>query len=84
MYAMQGFEPCDRDDPSSDKIAIYAKVEKATNELKVTHAAIQKSSWGGKWRSKLGFDADIEHELDALEGGEYGAVAQLMRKRARN
>ncbi len=44
-----------------------------------THAARQLPS--GLWTSKLGPFVDIEHELEALEGHEYGAVAVTLKRR---
>ncbi|MFO0810435.1 MAG: hypothetical protein U0746_17560 [Gemmataceae bacterium] len=36
----------------------------------------------GSWTSKLGEIVDIEHELHALNGVEYGTVARLLRRAA--
>lgn len=60
---------------SYEKIAIYAS---AAGEW--THAARQLGS--GRWTSKLGAEADIEHTMpDDLQGAEYGAVYCYMRRR---
>jgi len=54
-----------------EKIAIY------TDRAKPTHAARQLAD--GSRTSKLGQAGDISHQtLDALEGGLYGSVAQIM------
>jgi hypothetical protein len=34
----------------------------------------------GRWTSKLGNAEDIEHELRALEGEIYGAVALILKR----
>ena len=45
----------------------------------VVHVARQEPD--GKWRSKIGVLEDIEHDApDALEGGEYGSVACVLRR----
>lgn len=73
-FGTKGFVPCDS--PSVEqgfvKVALYA--------LKnfPTHASRQVSD--GWWASKLGQNIDIEHELDALNGGEYGSVVYYLRK----
>ena len=76
-FAIVGFVPCH--DASSElgyeKIALFIDVSG-----KPTHAARQLSS--GMWTSKLGECMDIEHELSALEGQEYGSVAVIMRRPA--
>lgn len=57
-----------------EKIAIYAQ----GNVPK--HVARQLPD--GIWTSKLGSDEDIYHNtLDVLEGGDYGDVVQLMKRK---
>lgn len=56
-----------------EKVAVFADADG-----KPTHAARQLSS--GKWTSKLGQAEDIEHELRALEGELYGAVAMVLQR----
>ncbi len=59
-----------------EKIAIFA------NHQDVTHAAKQLGN--GRWSSKLGISECVEHDLHAIAGhvaGEYGDVAQIMRRR---
>lgn len=78
---MLGYEVCDLNDVGLDvdfeKVAIYAI------ESEVRHMARQLSD--GKWTSKLGSqinDPDICHDnLEMLEGGRYGRVACIMRRR---
>ena len=43
-----------------------------------THAARQLPS--GRWASKLGKLEDIEHDLRAMEGDIYGAVALVLKR----
>jgi hypothetical protein len=68
-----GYEECDTGalEDGYKKIAIYA------NSAGPQHAARQLH---GRWTSKLGKDADIQHALDQLEGAEYGRVVKVMRK----
>jgi len=56
------------------RVALYAAADGVP-----THAARQLS--GGRWSSKLGRGQDIEHDLRALEGADYGKVVQLLRRR---
>ncbi len=58
-------------EPGKEKIAIFA-----TDAGKPTHAARQLP--GGQWTSKLGQIIDIEHELSAVEGPEYGKVSVIL------
>ena len=56
-----------------EKVAIYA------TQNGPAHAARQLSS--GKWTSKLGNAADIEHDsLDALSGPSYGTAVRFLRR----
>ena len=75
-FATLGYKPCTGADfeEGIEKIAIYCK------RGAVTHAARQSEK--GVWVSKLGQLEDIEHELTALEGGEYG-IAKFFVSRAR-
>jgi hypothetical protein len=59
-------------EPGLEKIAIFAKGGRPT------HAARQLGS--GRWTSKLGRAEDIEHDLRALEGEAYGAVAFFLQR----
>jgi len=56
-----------------ERIAIFAILAQPT------HAARQLEN--GRWTSKLGRAVDIEHELDALEGTDYGKVTQILKRR---
>lgn len=73
-YATLGYAPCESREvePGFEKVALYAIGEKPL------HAARQLSC--GRWTSKLGDFEDIEHSLDALEGGEYGNVVQILKR----
>jgi hypothetical protein len=56
-----------------EKIALFADAESTP-----THAARQLPN--GRWTSKLGALEDIEHDLHALSGDEYGTVVQIMKR----
>lgn len=56
-----------------EKVAVYANANGTP-----THAARQLRS--GRWTSKLGPHVDIEHEIGALEGDEYGKVGLIMKR----
>ncbi len=74
-YAQLGFEVCNSGDanPLDLKVALFARPHDEP-----THAARQLSS--GRWTSKLGKDVDMEHDLTALKGEQYGRVAILMKR----
>jgi hypothetical protein len=82
-YKSIGYEDCELDesyDASLEKVAIFV-----SPLGKPTHAAKQVSS--NLWKSKLGRDVDIEHQLHGLAGwfhqNSYGSVARILkRKRA--
>jgi hypothetical protein len=71
-----GYKDCDDGDFENgvEKIAIFAD---ATGP---THAAKQPTNRNGLWKSKLGENVDIEHELSLLEGNFYGKVVHYMKK----
>jgi hypothetical protein len=71
-YASVGYSVCEDGglDPALEKIALYV----VSGEPR--HAARQLPS--GLWTSKIGFYEDIEHELGALEGDDYGLVEQIL------
>lgn len=74
-YATIGFAVCDNAElePDFEKIVIYT-----TNGIP-DHAARQLPN--GKWTSKIGDLEDIEHALDAFEGGKYfGKVACVLKR----
>lgn len=78
-----GFEECDKMDDGTlekgyQKIAIYALSENGKDIPQ--HAAKQSPVRNGKWRSKMGMDEDIEHDLAALFGPEFGRVVKIMCK----
>ncbi|MFA5239461.1 MAG: hypothetical protein WC476_07115 [Phycisphaerae bacterium] len=70
-FETQGYKPCDNGnlEPNYEKIALYA------NQIGPSHTAKQQDS--GRWRSKLGEDADIEHNALGLEGPLYGKVVMF-------
>lgn len=59
-----------------EKVAIYALGGE------VQHAARQLQN--GKWTSKLGQDIDIEHTLAGLEGGLYGDVVKILKRKLKS
>lgn len=58
--------------PGVEKIAIFHK------GLLPIHAAKQNSD--GLWSSKLGHSFDIQHDLEGMQGEEYGKVAFYMER----
>jgi hypothetical protein len=60
-------------EPGWERIALFAVAEGLP-----THAARQLPN--GRWTSKLGKLADIEHDLHDLAGTEYGTVVQIMKQ----
>ncbi len=63
----------DSHEPGLEKVALFADAAGTP-----THAARQLPT--GRWTSKLGYAEDIEHELRALEGEVYGAVALILKR----
>ncbi len=45
-----------------------------------TSIALQPTSCNGLWKSKIGFNIDMEHELRAIESNIYGTPQRFMRK----
>jgi hypothetical protein len=74
-FEILGYEVCD----SYDLEQGYEKVVLYTKKGKPEHAARQLPS--GEWSSKLGDDADISHEISALDGPCYGSVEVVLRRR---
>ena len=76
-YQTIGYAPCNslQYEPGFQKLAIYTKPDGEP-----THVARQLPS--GRWTSKMGSLEDIEHEIDALRGFYYGAVAQILKRPA--
>ena len=78
MFAQRGFARTELTDVALEqgveKIAIFGYDEMNY----VTHAARQVPS--GRWASKMGDNADIEHELRDIEGQLLGEVRSIMRK----
>lgn len=78
LYRERGYEECEDPglEPQTEKIAIYG--DSAVGEA--IHVARQLPN--GRWTSKLGDAADIEHaDLEAIAGSVYGEVQLLMRRR---
>jgi hypothetical protein len=76
-FATEGYQSCSDGTLESgyEKIALYA----FNGHIK--HAARQLPS--GQWTSKLGKEADITHDIDALNGSNaygYGSVVSFMRR----
>ena len=78
-YRKLGYRECDSAalEPNIGKIALFVD-----EQGKPTHAARQLES--GQWTSKLGPNVDIEHELHALEGEQYGSVTIIMKRPIRS
>lgn len=74
-YGAFGFETCEdgSTEHGFEKIALHVG-----SDLRVLHAARQLPD--GKWTSKLGREWDITHELEGLEGDDYGKVAQFLKR----
>jgi hypothetical protein len=70
-----GYGPAagDASEPGFEKGALFADARGTP-----THAARQLPN--GRWTSKLGKSEDIEHDLYALEGDMYGAVAHVLKR----
>lgn len=73
-FATLGYARCDdeRLTAGEEHVAIYSIGESPS------HAARQLPT--GKWTSKLGKSVDIEYELHALTGDQYGKVALMLRR----
>jgi hypothetical protein len=69
-----GYETCQSEglEPGFEKVAVYADRDFPL------HVARQLEN--GYWTSKLGTREDVEHELRALEGREYGRVVAILRR----
>ena len=74
-FSSLGYERCESEkcENGFEKVAIFVN-----KDARPTHAARQLPS--GRWKSKLGADLDIEHDLHALEGDLYGRVAVFMKR----
>ena len=75
MYGALEFEECANSqlEAGFEKVALYA-----TDRGTVTHAARQLKN--GLWTSKLGPNHDVEHTIEALEGGLYGRAIKFLRR----
>ena len=76
FFQRNGYESCFDGEPEEgfQKIALFAK------EKKPTHAARQLPN--GFWTSKLGGWVDVQHTLQAMEGGLYGNVALFLKRKS--
>lgn len=74
-FKILGYTQCDTETLEAGflKVAIFIN-----DKNEPTHAARQLPS--GAWTSKLGPNEDIEHELHAVSGRQYGAVAVIMKR----
>lgn len=74
-FGLAGYELCAADDEEGDfgRVALFAD-----SLGRPTHVARQLT--GTVWTSKLGELVDIEHELHALAGAQYGTVAVVLRR----
>jgi hypothetical protein len=78
MFRNLLFVVCDSREyePGFDKVALYAD-----DTGTPTHAARWWQEDGG-WSSKLGEENDIlHHTLESLEGGDYGTVVQIFKRK---
>lgn len=76
-FRTMGYGSCESPEvePGVEKIAVFADAAQ-----KPKHAARQLQN--GRWTSKLGGLEDIEHELEALQGSDYGTVAKILSRPA--
>jgi len=74
-FATLGYGVCasEKFEEGFEKVALFAD-----NRGVPKHAARQLSN--GRWTSKLGLLEDIEHDLRALEGAEYGTVVLILKR----
>jgi hypothetical protein len=79
LFVSQGYQECHDGTyhEGFDKVAIYFHPMKG-----VTHAAIFKAN-EGVWKSKLGPQWDISHELDGLNSDCYGYPAAFLERLAK-
>ena len=68
--ATERFTPCENGilEKGIEKIALFGDANR------VRHAALQLTNRNGRWKSKMGDNVDIEHELRAVEGDIYGKL----------
>lgn len=73
VFTILGYSTCNSSEIGFEKVAIFQNDDGCP-----THAARQLPN--GRWTSKLGKLEDIEHELLALAGIEYGVIGVIMRR----
>jgi hypothetical protein len=76
LFESLGYSVCEASEHEKgfEKIAIYVDYSKG----KPTHAARQVAP--GRWTSKLGSSADIEHDISGVSGAQYGSIAVIMKR----
>lgn len=77
LFISVGYSECGdgSKEPEFEKIAIYINAEGPQ------HAARQLET--GRWTSKLGSLHDIEHSLEAIQGGDYGYPKVFLKRPSR-
>jgi hypothetical protein len=75
VFVSLGYVVCadESQEPGHEKVALFADADNSPK-----HAARQLPT--GRWTSKLGVLEDIEHDLHALEGAEYGTVVLVLKR----
>ncbi len=75
LFEEAGYEICQHGELESgfQKVAIFAENDRPT------HAARQLAN--GFWTSKIGAWVDVQHTLQAMEGGFYGDVAMFLKRK---
>jgi len=77
-FAIEGYLECSTEafEDAIEKVAIFVDANGVPS-----HAARQLPN--ARWTSKLGRSVDIEHDLRAVEGIEYGTVAAVLARPVR-
>lgn len=75
LFESIGYSECDNGEPEDGfkKVCIFTDKDE-----KPTHAAKQLPT--GEWSSKLGKSYDVQHSIEAMEGGKYGNATVFMKK----
>jgi hypothetical protein len=81
-FSKVGFSPCTdgKREAGYVKIAIFGSGTPGDPKAIVLHAARQSPFRNDQWRSKMGDDYDIDHQIAAVEGPLYGVVLRFMKK----
>ena len=74
-FGTLGYTPCDNPELEKgfEKVALYTWAAGTPK-----HAARQLPD--GTWTSKLGREHDIRHELNGVEGRDYGVVKRILKR----